>query len=442
MMSEYDLDDILCLPEKMYVKSLDEYYIVIAPQYPNWLVLKESEYRMFSWLKEELSIRKALENYYEQVCQDEDKCLSLMTNLLTQIDDVNFSGTAKILTEEPIDTIKKKVHIGTTNGCNMHCEHCYMAAGTTPLETIELEKTIQLISELNDMYGELEIVVSGGEPLTYRNLAKLLQEIKNNYVILFTNGSLISLNNIDMIAECCDEVQVSFEGISKNFYSKVRGEGYYERVIQALDLLKNRGVRIVLAVTILPDTLEDIEDNLVRFVKEFNYNNLEVRINDEIEMSGNALSMDMSAYKKGKSKATVIDLVRKLRRIGCVIHESDVRNIQFTNCGIGTNIVINYDGKIYPCHKFSDYAFEIGTSTDKIIKAFDSINKETSNRFIKKCQNCELKYICAGGCRIDNLIETGNMNTVICNEELKEEQYRKLLSDYKMYLEMMEQDGK
>ena len=106
-------------------------------------------------------------------------------------------------------------------------------------------------------------------------------------------------------------------------------------------------------MTILPDTLEDIHANLINFVKKLNYSNLEVRLSDEIEMSGNALSMDMSNYRRDKSREIVIELVRKLKSMGCVVQGNDIRNIRFTNCGIGTNIVINYDGKVYPCHKLS-----------------------------------------------------------------------------------------
>lgn len=441
MAKEYDLEDSLLLPDELYDKSIDGYHIIVASKYPNWLVLNENEYKMFCWLKEGLSIRTSLENYYEQVCQDEEICLGIMTALLAQIDDVDFSKDADITPEEPIESIKKKIHIGTTNGCNMRCEHCYMSAGMTPLETIDLQKTIQLVSDLNKTYGELEVVVSGGEPLTYKHLCDLLKAIKDNYVILFTNGSLISEQNIDIISECCDEVQISFEGVSREFYSKVRGEQNYDKALHAMEMLKARGIRIVLAVTILPDTLPDIQKNLISFIETIDYDNLEVRLSDEIEMSGNALTMDMSHYNKLESRAAVIELIRKLADMGCVVQNNDLRNTQFTNCGIGTSVVINYDGKIYPCNKLSEYSFPIGTDASTVIDEFNRINVETSNRNIRKCQACELQFICSGGCRIDNLIKTGDMNTVICNEAFKEDQYRRLLSDYKMYREEVEDGG-
>lgn len=185
----------------------------------------------------------------------------------------------------------------------------------------------------------------------------------------------------------------------------------------------------------LPNTIKDISSNLIDFVKSLNYKKLEVRINDEVELSGNALMMDLSSYNEIESKSAIIEMVRKLQEIGCVISKRDIRNMRFTNCGIGTNVVINFDGKIYPCHKYSDYTLPDNAEVDVIIKRFNSLNDTTSNDNIDKCHNCELRYICSGGCRIDNYIETGDMNNVICNEEFKNKQLRKLIIDYRMYRE-------
>lgn len=435
MTLEYDLKDTLSLPEHLFTKYIDGYYIVVAPSHPNWIVLNEEEYKMFLWLKDGLSIREALENYYNEYCQNDESCIALMTKILQQIYDVDFYKDAEIKPEDPVDTITKKVHIGTTNGCNMRCSHCYMSAGTIPLETINLENTIQIVSELHNIYGELEIVISGGEPLTYKDIESLLRGILRNYVILFTNGSLISETNINLIAECCDEVQISFEGISRKYYSLIRGKQNYDKVLHAIELLKEYGVRIVLAITIIPSALNDIKNNLVKFVKELNYSNLEVRLSDEIEKSGNALSMDMSGFDDAESRILMINLVRELKELGFAVHTPDIRNTRFTNCGIGNSVVINYDGKVYPCHKISSYNFEQGKDIKKIIEEFNRINDNTSNDNMPKCYVCELRYICSGGCRIDNYVQTGSMTEPICDERYKEKQYRRLLSDFKMYRE-------
>ena len=125
MAIEYELEEVLCLPQKIYEKEMDGYHIIVAPEYPNWIILNADEYEMFCYLKSGLSIRETLESYYKKVCQNEEVCLEIMTELLSQINGVDFRGDAEILEEDSIDAILKKIHIGTTNGCNMRCEHCF-----------------------------------------------------------------------------------------------------------------------------------------------------------------------------------------------------------------------------------------------------------------------------------------------------------------------------
>lgn len=432
---EYDLNDQLSFPTNLIEKKLEGYYVVLAPSLPNWLILDEYEYIMFSFLCKGMTIRESLEKYYIDYCDNESQCLMIMTDLIEQIVDVNFTADATSSSEEPIETIVKNVHIGTTNGCNMRCKHCYMAAGSSALQTIDLDKTVKIIKDLNTVYGSLEVVVSGGEPLAYNGIFKLLHQIKDNHIILFTNGSLITEENIDIIAECCNEVQISFEGISKDYYGLIRDRDKYEKVLNALSLLKQRNIRIVMAITVLPDTMYDIKNNLVDFVKSLEYQNLEVRINDEIDFSGNAKSMSISQKDKQNSQDIVIEMIKELEEIGCSAQNNDIRNTRFTNCGIGTNVVINYDGRIYPCHKFSNYSFPDTMDVNQLIDCFNRINTETSNNLIPKCQACELRYICSGGCRIDNYNTNGNMNAVICDENYKEKQLMRLIKDYKIYRE-------
>jgi radical SAM protein with 4Fe4S-binding SPASM domain len=433
MATEYDLEAKLSFPEFLYEKFIDEYHVIIAVDFPNWLILTDQEYRMFCTLRQGASIREALEKFCIEFCRDENECLAIMTRLLGQIHDVNFTAHAKTFPQETIKNIAKTVHIGTTNGCNMRCSHCYMAAGTSPLQTIDLHKVIKIVQGLNDAYGRLKVVVSGGEPLTYKDIYALLNKLQGNSVILFTNGTLINEENIDKIAEYCDEIQISLEGISQKAYEKIRGANNYAKVKNTIELLKSREKKIVLAITILPETIEDIRNNLVSFIEKIDYKNLEIRINNEIEMSGNALSMDFTGWSKDIAQATTVELIRKLRKMGYSFSNHDIRNTKFLNCGIGASVVINYDGKVYPCHKMSDYALSDNASVQEIITTFDSINDDTSNDKILKCQSCELRYICSGGCRIDNYLKTGSMTKVICDESFKDEKLRILINDFKAY---------
>ena len=66
----------------------------------------------------------------------------------------------------------------------------------------------------------------------------------------------------------------------------------------------------------------------------------------------------------------------------------------------------------------------------QIFQDFNAINRTTSTDYMARCIKCELRYICAGGCRIDYLRRNNQMTAVDCTPEFKENQYRKLLLDY------------
>ena len=180
----------------------------------------------------------------------------------------------------------------------------------------------------------------------------------------------------------------------------------------------------------LPQTIDNICENLSQFVNQLQYKNIEIRLNDEIEMKGNALKLDFSSYNRELSKEKMLDLVCELEKEGVSYTSTKERNIRFTNCGIGTNIIFDSDGKIYPCNKFSSYFFDLKTPMNQIVRNFNYINDQTSCINIAQCKKCPLMYVCSGGCRIDNLNKKGSMISTICNEQYKDIQWLKLLQDY------------
>lgn len=428
---EFDVENCIELPLKTVKHVIDEYTIILAPEYPNWIVLDGDELYLYTELESGKTIIQAMDAYaIEKQCEDE-WVIEKMTSLLSKIDDTEFYRQAESLIEDPIENIHKLVHINLTNNCNLRCPHCYMAAGKTKEVRLEINKIIEVIEKINTKNGTSDIVISGGEPFMFPNLLELLKKLSDNKLTLFTNGTYINENNYKVICECCDEVQISMEGISETCYEQIRGKGNYKCIRKAMDMLMGEGVRIVLAITLLPMMIDDVRKNLPELVKELDYRNLEVRINNEIEMTGNALTMDFTGYDKDYSDKVILELLQTIKDSGAVTEFPGERNVRFTNCGIGANIVVNYDGRIYPCHKFNTpFYFDVDTDIDTIYKEFDEINRKTSNDYIKKCSICELRYVCAGGCRIDNYNSNGDMMMPVCDETYKEKQYRKLLYEY------------
>lgn len=77
-----------------------------------------------------------------------------------------------------------------------------------------------------------------------------------------------------------------------------------------------------------------------------------------------------------------------------------------SRCGAGTSIIaVNYDGVIYPCQNLLKNEFAICSIFDDNwiakLKDSDVVTKiRMSNvNYNTKCKDCNVKYICGGGCR-------------------------------------------
>lgn len=430
MSKEFDINTKVNFPHDTVSKDIDGYHIVIAPDYPNWIVLDDREYEIFRILSKNTIIDGLNEYYAAFPGNTEDDCVLAFTNFLAKIEDCQFYEDAVSEEEEPVEVIKKKVHITMTNNCNMRCPHCFVSAGIVEKNELNVETILSVIGKIEKINGPTDIVVSGGEPLIHPGILQLLKGLKGHNVSLFSNGTLINEDNYEFIADCCQEVQISFEGVTQEVYERIRGRGNYNKALHAIELLKTTGIKITLAITILPSTVENVRDHLIPFVNSFEYDNLEIRLNDDIEMAGNALTMDFSGFDKFQVDKMMMSLVGQLQDMGVTKAASSGRNVKFKNCGIGTNIVVDANGKIYPCNKFSSYHRGLDEDMSLIFEDFNTLNRTTSTDFMDKCKKCELRFICAGGCRIDYMNRHGDMLAVDCTPAFKENQYRKLLLDY------------
>ena len=196
-------------------------------------------------------------------------------------------------------------------------------------------------------------------------------------------------------------------------------------------LLKIKNVPITLAITVLDDVLDDVKENIISFLKKINFRYINVRINDQIELKGNMLLYDnRQIIDEKEKKLSVIGIMKELVENGYSVINEKERNIHFSNCGIGTSININYDGKIYPCSEFGCDFYDLDTSPKYIIDRFNAINEKSSVEFMDFCTECEVKFICNGGCRIKNLLKNGSYIKPLCDDAYKEKKYYDLLMDY------------
>lgn len=145
-------------------------------------------------------------------------------------------------------------HIAITNRCNLKCNHCYLKG--QEIGSITKEEYSSLLKELKSI-GILTIEISGGEPMLHNDFLWFLSFTKGLgfYVKLFTNATILTIENAHDIIKNVDSFRISIDG-EEVTHNLRRGQGSYLKTISALPLLKGNDVQI--SMTIDVDNVSDI----------------------------------------------------------------------------------------------------------------------------------------------------------------------------------------
>ena len=157
----------------------------------------------------------------------------------------------------------EKVFIIPTLRCNLRCKHCYRVSYAGGELTTEKWKGI--IIKLKQWLGYFLLVFTEGEPLMREDLFEIINFARKQgiFTILSTNGTLIDNYAADRLVESgLDIICISLDGF-KETHEFLRGDGVYNKVINAIGYLKNR-IKLHITTTIMNYNLDEILD-LVKF---------------------------------------------------------------------------------------------------------------------------------------------------------------------------------
>ena len=143
--------------------------------------------------------------------------------------------------------------ISPTQKCNLQCKGCYAASSEGSSSTLNFDHFDRIISEARDLWDTHFTVISGGEPLLYRDgkkgLFDILEKHRDNYFMMYTNGTLITPEVASRMAELGNITPaVSIEGFEKETDDR-RGRGTFKMVERAMENLRNAGVPFGVSIT-------------------------------------------------------------------------------------------------------------------------------------------------------------------------------------------------
>lgn len=157
-----------------------------------------------------------------------------------------------------------------TSSCNLHCAGCYARAVHSCADTVcECQLSADewdSIFEQADELGISFILLAGGEPLMRYDVIEKAGNRQDILFPIFTNGTLINDTYIRMFKKRRNLIPVfSIEGTEKKTDTR-RGEGIYEKVLAAMEKMREEKLLFGSSVTVTKENLEEVTSD--RFIGE------------------------------------------------------------------------------------------------------------------------------------------------------------------------------
>lgn len=168
------------------------------------------------------------------------KCIEkLFTNFFANETWFAMPKRTKVLEEEDVK-IPFVILLSPSMRCNLRCTGCY-AGNYSKEDDIPYEEVDRLVGEARDL-GIYYIIVLGGEPFFNEYMLDIYEKYNDVLFTPFTNGTLFDEKLADRIKNLGNVVPMfSLEGFEKETDER-RGKGVFQKVMHAMDLLKERGV--------------------------------------------------------------------------------------------------------------------------------------------------------------------------------------------------------
>jgi MoaA/NifB/PqqE/SkfB family radical SAM enzyme len=149
--------------------------------------------------------------------------------------------------------------------CNLHCSGCYARAGGICAEMAQISPELD-VSQWRRIFGEASglgvsfILVSGGEPLLRRDILELCAEFPNIIFPVFTNGTLLDDEACSLFDNHRNLIPVfSIEGTGAQTDTR-RGSGVAQKISEAFDDLKRRGIVFGVSITVTRENLSVVTE--------------------------------------------------------------------------------------------------------------------------------------------------------------------------------------
>ncbi len=320
-----------------------------------------------------------------------------------------------------------------TMGCNMRCGHCGSSCAEPLPDELTTAEAINLCDQIAEM-GLKWITLSGGEPLTRKDIPLLVQRLsqKGVSVNIITNGWLLDRSMAEQLKESgIATVAISIDG-TREIHDMIRRKEAFSHAKSSFRILRELGIKTGAVTTITNQNihiLRELKEELIRMgVKTWQVQlglpmgNLKERPNWllEPEKVTDIIDFCYETAKEGRIKIYPADCIgyytKKEMEIKKISYETDMVSI-WDGCNAGIRgFGILHNGDILGCTSIRDRNYIEGNIKERSLRdIWKDENSFSWRRNIKKeqlkgeCKNCIYGSKCLGGCPNTRLTMNGSI---------------------------------
>lgn len=310
--------------------------------------------------------------------------------------------------DSPVPLQSAYLHV--THHCNLNCIGCYSAVDArNARRDLTLDELRGIIDALADA-GCQHLVISGGEPFLRDDLPAIVAYVRERGIAsvdVLTNGTAVTPERLAAIAPYVGRVSVSFDGPNAEAAPVIRHEPLFERLVAAVEMIREAGIAPHLIPTAHAGNIDALGEYAAladSLGATMNFSLLSAPAeNDELS----AVLPDDAALER-LAQATLA-----LSRDGVpVLSDTPVSTRLMTTCGCGAGcamVSVSADGEVFPCHMMHDEVFSLGSLLED--PGCLAARRAPAPRVgeLVACSDCEIRYLCGGGCRARAYFATGGV---------------------------------
>lgn len=286
-----------------------------------------------------------------------------------------------------------------TTKCNLRCKHCFLDHSRAQKE-ISLDIIEKILDEVKP-YKTDHVSLTGGELFLHTKLQDILSIISRKGFVyrMVTNGSLFE-ENLDLIKrfrENLDRICFSIDGATAETHDFIRGKGSFEKVIRAVDICKNLGIRTIVQFTANQRNLNEM-GKIMNMALEKKFDQLFINtLIPQVKGSNKVLESLMLTPKQRVSLAKKVIALQDYTN-----NKIEGTSLLFTMCRLGCcralnlgAISIDVDGNLTFCCNINHYIPEqdvqpmtiISLKTHTLAEGLELLAKKISQVQIAKLKD-------------------------------------------------------